>query len=139
MTLDNFKKFQSTIDKSIKWNEETIFEMETKLGKLYQDVLNLLFAERVIYENMITEKNELYGKFLHDVKFSIKSQYKYDTKAEIDSQINREPEYKKLCIDLNLQGAMIEYMDNTLKNISSISYQIRDYIKWKMFKSGASF
>lgn len=137
MTLEDFKKLKKYIHEQIKWDEDNLLEMEQKLSVLYQEVQDVLTNQRLLYENLLLEKDQIYGKLYESFKFE--SVRQWDTKNEIDSQIKSNHKYYEKALECNQLAVIVEYLENTLKNISSIGYQIRDFIKYKIFQSGRDF
>lgn len=137
MEIEKFKKFRKEIDTLIQWTEPDILTMEQRLGTLYQEVLKVQYTEREVYENMISDRKKLYGKLYHKVKYE--HDYNYDTKSEIETQVLSNDEYHALSIRINQQAAMMEYIEGTLKNITAIPFQIKEYIHWKIHITGGSF
>lgn len=134
MKVDDFKRLKVIIENKLEWSEDDIFQIEQRLGSFFQEIQGILFQQRIEYENLCTKKDHLYGNLYK--KYKYKDDYSWDTKGEIESQIKSDRSYVDLCVERNKQGAIIEYLEGTLKNISSIQFQIRDFIAYKKFKAG---
>ena len=137
MEINQFKKFQKQIKSQLNWDEESMLDMEKKLGKFYQELLDVQFVERKEYEDLVSKQKAKYGEVYHKVKYL--NDFNYESKNEIDTQVHCDEDYMKLCYRLNQQGAIIEYIEGTLKNITGVPYQIRDYQKWVFYKNGVTF
>jgi hypothetical protein len=65
---------------------------------------------------LLTEKDRIYGTLYEKFKYNCNKEW--DSKAEIESQIKKEKEYIDIVIKINRQQVIVEYLENTLKNIT---------------------
>ena len=137
MELETFKKLKKITNERLLWTEETILETEKNLSKFYQEYQDVFSTEKLEHLDLITEKERIYGVLYE--KFKYNDNKEWDSKAEIESQIKKQKEYTDICIKINRQQVIVEYLENTLKNITNISYNVREFIKWKMFLAGNSY
>jgi TorA maturation chaperone TorD len=137
MKLKNFEKLQGIIKRSIIWEEEDIESMEQKLGKMYQNLTNIFFKEKLLTDDLQTELKKKYSEVFIDLKE--KSNRAYDSKYEIETVINSNDDYYKLCLEFNKQRAILDWLEKTLDNLNNIKFEIKDYMNWKLFKSGMKF
>lgn len=137
MDLKKFEELQKVIDKNIVWEEDTIEDMEKKLGKMYQNLTNIFFKEKVLTDDLHTELKKIYSEKFIELK--TKSNRAYDTKHEVDTVINSDEDYYSKSLEFNKQKAILDWIEKTMDNLNNIKFEIKDYMNWKLFKSGMKF
>ena len=137
MKLKNFEKLQGIIKRAVIWDEDTIEEMEKKLGKMYQNLTNIFFKEKLLTDDLQTELKKMYSDLFIELK--TKSNRAYDTKHEVDTVINSNEDYYRKTLEFNKQKAILKWIEKTMDNLNNIKFEIKDYMNWKLFKSGMKF
>lgn len=137
MKLKNFEKLQGIIKRAVIWDEDTIEEMEKKLGKMYQNLTNIFFKEKLLTDDLQTELKKMYSDLFIELK--TKSNRAYDTKHEVDTVINSNEDYYRKTLEFNKQKAILDWIEKTMDNLNNIKFEIKDYMNWKLFKSGMKF
>ena len=137
MDLEQFKNLQEIIEKQLEWDEENILEMEKKLGKIFQRLTDIFFKVKVTVDNLDLDIKKMYSDLYVSLKQT--SKISFDNNNKIDNYINSDQAYYNLNVEFNTKKAMLDWIEKTLSNINNVKFEIKDFMNWKMFKSGASF
>ena len=137
MNLEKFKELQKVIEDNISWDEHNIEEMERKLGKMYQNLTNIYFKEKLLTDDLSVELKKLYSEIFIDLKENAKRSY--DSKYEIENVINSNNDYYKMSLEFNQQKAILDWIESTRDNLNNIKFEIKDFMNWKLFKNGMKF
>ena len=73
-----------------------------------------------------TDKDKLYGDLYHEYKF--KSDFQLDNRGEIDVYIKANDKYYNKCLEYQTQEIIVKYIEETLQNITTTGYRIKNYV-----------
>lgn len=134
MTTVDFEKLQQVAEKQIQFDKDNLQGKLTDLPRLYQGYLRILIKEQKELSALKNKLDERFGQLYQLYKFE--STYRWESKNEIESQINSDQSYIQLKIKYQEQDSVVNYLSITLDNIKSMSFQIRSYIDYEKFLNG---
>lgn len=59
-----------------------------------------------------------------------------NTKEEYQNMINTDPAYFEIADISNLTSMVIDYIDETIANLKSRQFEVKNYIEWQKFQHG---
>ncbi len=120
-------------------DEDTIFEaahIQTMILRNSNNIskwLGILSIEGVKQRTLLLELNHYYsGRYKH---FRWDSEYEC-ARAEIPIMINGDPEYIRRKKVLEISKQKLDLIEGTLKSLSGLGFNIRNFIEWEKIKSG---
>lgn len=134
MTVEEFNKLKVIIEKDTTLEESKMLETSIKLPSLYQKYLSIYMNEVNILKTMRADQENNYGTLLK--KFKYEDSYKWDTKAEIESQISGDSKYHERKLLIAKQEFMVDYLEKTLENIQRMGFSVKNWIEIKKFLVG---
>lgn len=134
MTPADFEKLQKITETKITFEKHSLLGKLTEIPVLYQTYLRILMKEQKELNDLKSKQEVLYGQLYQTYKFE--STYRWETKNEIESQINSDPSYTSIKAQYQDQEVVVNYLSITLDNIKSMSFQIRAYIDYEKFLNG---
>ena len=134
MTPADFEKLQKITEQKVTFEKHNLLGKLTELPVLYQTYLRILINEQKELNELKSKQDIIYGQLYQTYKFE--SQYRWDTKNEIESQINADSTYNSIRSSCMEQESVVNYLSITLDNIKSMSFQIRSYIDYEKFLNG---
>lgn len=99
----------------------------TKYKKLYLD-------QRGILKNINIEIKKTRAKKYHHYKFD--GDFRLDTATEINIYVDGNDEMCYLNVLLDKQELIVEFLSDTVSNISKMSYLIRSYVDLEKMRNG---
>ena len=133
MTDIELEKLKKLIDSQLEINEDNLQESIQKTCIRKQTYQSILLRETKELVNKTQDLDILYSKLYHQYKFE--SSYNY-TGKEIEGMISGDATYSKLVKEINTQKALINFLEKTIDNFTSLSFQIKNLIEWKKFQAG---
>ena len=134
MKKEDFEKLKKLTESKIKFSEEVISQKLIEIPLMYCTYLDLFVRENKELANLKLKKDSLYSDIYKNLKFY--SPERWETKNEIESQMFSNPNYKLVVSEINDQQEIVTYLEQTLENIKSLSYNIKHYIEWTKFQNG---
>lgn len=134
MMMDDFKKLKKVVEKDLKWSRDTAQDKEVQLSTLYSKYLEVYIGQAYIRRKLELKKDKIYGKLYHKYKFDF--EFQLDTKAEVESYIKADDEYYKIALEVANQQMITNYIEEVLKEINTIGFNIKDYIELEKLKRG---
>ena len=135
MTEEKFKQYRDYFNNLLVFsdNENKLNELTRQLPQIYQTAIGIFSDQLKETKDTMTMRDETYGKLYK--KFKDNHNRNYTTK-EIDIMIKADPLYKKIAYDLNNQEMYLDYMKQTIDNIKSIQWNVKNYMDIKKFYTG---
>jgi hypothetical protein len=140
------EKIRDMVAKDLSLNETELDTESIKIPQLHNKYLNLLFDEKLLlktneanYSTMKRMKWEYYsGKMSQEKLYELGwEQFNYKIlKADLDKYLDSDTELIELSMKVAYQKEKVSYLDNIIKAISSMQWNIRNAIEWKKFISG---
>jgi len=134
MTPEDFKKLKKLVEKDLKWEKETAQDKEIQLSGLYAKYLDAFITQANIRRKLELKRERLFGKLYHKYKFEF--QFQLDSKSEVESYIKSDEEYYEASLELVNQQMITDYLEEVLKEINTIGFNIKDYIELEKLKRG---
>jgi len=127
MNLEKFKVLKTKVEIDLFVDESNAAEKSLKFSSLYSKYLSLYMQELRLLKNILTEKDKLYGELYH--KFKFKNDYQLDSSKEIDTYVRSDESFYQKCLDFQNQEIVVNYLEQTLQNITNTGYRIKNYIE----------
>lgn len=141
MTKEDFDKLKKQVELEMKLDPSNITAKSISLSNLNYELLAILSNQKRLLNSMKIERDRVYGKLYHYYKFGRLEgrenfAFSLDSKSEIESYIKSDDVYYKLAISLSQQEIIVDYLDQIIKSINSINYNIRNYVELQKFTKG---
>lgn len=134
MTNEDFIKLQQETEKKISFDSTNITSKISEVPKLHSTYLRILLEEKKELDKLENTLNRVYATKYEYYKFN--HTYRYDTKTEIESQINADNVYIANKERYTTQQKVVDYLDGVLGIIRSLSFQHKNYIEIQKFLNG---
>lgn len=135
MLSDNeFEELQNFLEEELTFSESNISLKTMKLAAMQQKLIRLLGSLTKEKADIETKLDELYGTLYRFYKFE--SEYRWDTKTEIESQIYSDKKYVPIKTKLNNIISQITVVGKSLDSLKDISYHIKNYIDFQKLMNG---
>ena len=135
MNIEQFKLLKEKFESDLELNEDNVMEKSLKFSSLYSKCLNFYLQEVKILKTILIEKDKVYGELYHKFKFNPdkEPQYNYtlDSHKELDIYVKSHDDYYKKALQYQNQELIVKYLEETLKNIDSTGYRIKNFIEFK--------
>jgi len=137
MDSEKFAKLKKIIDKEVSFNEQNASEKVYLSSQYYQKYLDIYTNECLELEDLKLDMNKVYGERLHHYKYN--HSYEWDSQAQLTAKIHSDQKYIDVAQKFNRQKIIVDYLEKTLKNISGMTYAIREFRELKLFFSGRNY
>jgi len=131
----NIAQLQEMIKKDIALDSKNLSKTIIQIPSFYAKYLVLLQREQLnctrIQSEYDSKYKERYMFYRNDFNVILKN------KAEIDVLINGDEEMSEIKDRLFLSKNICETIESAMKQISGMSFLIKDYIEWEKFQQGA--
>jgi delta 1-pyrroline-5-carboxylate dehydrogenase len=77
------------------------------------------------------KKEVKYAELYRYFKFSANE--RWDTKSEIEAQMYSDIQFQSIISDINTQQEIVTFLEQTLDNIKTLSFAVRNHIDWQKF------
>ena len=129
----NWAKLRKEISDFLIITEENVLHKNLEIPSFYHRMLSIFIAETQKYQKLKLELEFEFGKLWDLNKKSSAYDYKI---SELEYIINSDVNYNKLRIKAMNQKIIAEYMENAIKCISQMSYNINNYKEIKKHLDG---
>lgn len=136
------------VEKDLSLDETELDHESMKIPQIHGKYLNLLFDEKLLFKQKeanyaITKrlKWEYYGGKLDKTKLDEMGWDQFDYKilrADIDKYLDSDTDLIDLSLKVAYQKEKVTYLENVIKTINSLQWNIRNAIEWKKFTHGAN-
>lgn len=134
MDLEKYKELKLKVENDLVVNETNAAEKSLAFARLYSKYTSLYLQELRLLKKMATEKDKLYGELYHEFKF--KSDFQLDNRNEIDIYVKANERYYNKCLAFQNQEIVVKYLEETLQNITTTGYRIKNYVDLLKLKMG---
>jgi hypothetical protein len=122
---------------------DDLITTNSKIPYLYDKYLKLLITNRLELTRKKQEYSKLY-KDKHEYYTGKKSPQTYKEKpfdikvlkGDLPIYLNADDDLAKMNEGIEYQKAKIEFLEQTLKNISNKSFACKNYIEWEKLQNG---
>lgn len=134
MTLEEFKKLKTVIEKDLTLTKENVLLKNIEIPKLYSKYLDIFSILLKKYKSLFRKSEILYKNKYHYYKYDFK--YDLKNKSEIDLYVEGDKDYIELKKQVDESELMLKYVEKTLNNINTMSYNIKNFIEYTKFLNG---
>jgi hypothetical protein len=123
---------QATIDTAI--TDDNLSEYTLSVPAITTKWLRYLSEERIMFEALeidMAVKRKARGHY-----YRFDSDFKFKDKAHYDELIRGDATLNKIKAKLVLSAEAINFIEGVIKTLNNASFNIGNYIKWQMFKTG---
>lgn len=138
MTEEKFKKIKDFFTDALQFDESErgLVKLTRMIPNYYQLAIDNYTEQLRYVSELKLEKDRIYSEgFQH---YKVKQNRDYTAK-EIEIIMDGSPQYVDLCRELIKQEMYCNYLEHTVNNIKSISFQVNNYINVKKFFQGDSY
>ncbi len=136
------------VEKDLSLDETELDHESMRIPQIHGKYLNLLFDEKLLLKQReanyaITKrlKWEYYGGKLDKTKLDEMGWDQFDYKilrADIDKYLDSDTDLIDLSLKVVYQKEKVTYLENIIKTVNSLQWNIRNAIEWKKFTHGAT-
>ena len=136
------------VEKDLSLDETELDHASMRIPQIHGKYLNLLFDEKLLLKQReanyaITKrlKWEYYGGKLDKTKLDEMGWDQFDYKilrADLDKYLESDTDLIDLGLKVTYQKEKVTYLENVIKAINSLQWNIRNAIEWKKFTHGAT-
>jgi len=132
------KKYKALRDEGladIKYNKSDLgksFDTTEKIMKWLAHRAQWLQLHHSFEYNRMRAWKKSYEYYKTDYQFTL------NTKEEYNIMINTDPSYSEPADLATLTSQIIDYIDDTIANLKSRQFEIKNYIEWRRFQAGLS-
>jgi hypothetical protein len=138
MTEERFKKLKDFFDDVLQFGEtdKTLTTLTRSMPNIYQQAISFYTDQLRVVQEMRLEKDRIYSE---GFKYYKEKQNRDYTAKDIDVLMDSNTGYVDICRELAKQEMYCNYLEHTINNIKSISFNINNYINVKKFFQGDSY
>jgi hypothetical protein len=142
MTL---REYRSVVPKDLAFDMGNLDHESARTAQVHNKYLNFYLDEQSKLEAMMRAFAILrHSKSLYYLGKADPEVYKekpFDLKvrpikSEIEQWLSVDPEIQAADIEIKEQERILKYLNDTVKQINNRGYEIKDMIKWMLFKNG---
>lgn len=129
----NLEYYTSLADEDLDFNEANFEEKLRKVPVIHSKWLRFLYGESNKLERMkATLSKEYRKKYLY-----YKEDYDHNVKENhLTYFIESDEDYNKKMLATNIQLNKVNFIENIIKKLNGVSFDMGNYIKWKKFING---
>lgn len=135
MNKEDFEALKIMSEKRVQYTEDN---MQTKLREiplLYQEFLRYQSVQLKEKIDLDLQLEEIFGERFKYYKFD--DSYNWGSKTEIESRVYCDKLYIDKKRECEQQNIVIKYIEETLANIKSMGYSIRNEIEYLKYQAGS--
>ena len=129
-----FIQLQKRIIKDIELTKDNVQEKILELPILYTKYRKLYFEQRRILKNISNEIKQTKKERYHYYKFS--AGFRLDSATEIKLYVDGDDELCTLRLLYDKQDGIVSFLEQTVQDISRMSYLIRSYVDLEKLRNG---
>ena len=136
------------VAKDLSLDETELDHESMRIPQIHGKYLNLLFDEKLLLKqreaNYATTKRlkwEYYGGKLDKTKLDELGWDQFDYKilrADLDKYLDSDTDLIDLSLKVTYQKEKVTYLENVIKTVNSLQWNIKNAIEWKKFTHGAT-
>ena len=131
---EKFITLQKRVLLDLKLTEDNIKQKILELPIFFTKYKKLYLDQREILKNINIDIKKTRAKKYHFYKFD--GDFKLDTATEINIYVDGDDEICQLNVMLDKQEGIVEFLNDTLSQISKMSYLIRSYVDLEKLRNG---
>jgi len=134
MTLPELNQLKLIVDKDLKFTDDNIQKKLLDYPYTFHKYLDLYIKEKRELDNLDRKKKKVYKEKYDFFKF--KNNFRLDSAKEIETYINGDEEYDKVCLEYNVQEVVVTYFVELLDMLKKSTFAMQSYIKMREFLAG---
>ncbi len=134
MTLEDLNKLKLIVDKDLKFTDDNISQKLLDYPYTFHKYLDLYIKEKRELDSLDRKKKRVYQEKYNFFKF--KNTFRLDSAKEIETYINGDEEYDKVCLEYNIQEVVVTYFVELLDMLKKSTFAMQSYIKMREFLAG---
>jgi len=137
MTEEKFAEIKKFFEDTLKFgdSDQSLTSLTRKMPQIYQTAIEMYTDQLHIVKTLAAEKDKAYSEGFKHFKFD---QNRDLSTKEIDICMDSNASYVKISRELMLQEKYCNFLEHTINNIKSVSFNINNYINVKKFFQGDS-
>lgn len=136
MTLQELNKLKPIIENKLKFTDDNISQKLLDYPYTFHEILDLYLKEKRELDALDRKKKKVYQQKYDFFKF--KNDFRLDSAKEIETYINGDDEYDKVCLEYNVQEVVVTYFVELMDMLKKMTYSMQSYIKLKSFLAGGN-
>lgn len=133
---EKFLKLQKQVNKDLKLDRDNVQDKILELPRMYTRYRKLYFDQRKILNNIDREIKKTKKRRYHYYKFGKDFEYSLDNNTERMIYVDGDDEMCELYMLYDTQEAIVEYLNDTINQITKMSYLIRSYVDLEKLRNG---
>ena len=134
MTLQELNQLKLVVDKDLKFTDDNISKKLLDYPYTFHKYLDLYIKEKRELDNLDRKKKRVYKEKYDFFKF--KNEFRLDSAKEIETYINGDDDYDKVCLEYNVQEVIVTYFVELLDMLKKSTFAMQSYIKMREFLAG---
>jgi hypothetical protein len=131
---DKFITLQKRVILDLKLTQDNVKLKILELPILFTKYKKLYLEQREILKNINIDIKKTRAKKYHHYKFD--GDFRLDTATEINIYVDGDNEMCHLNVLLDKQEGIVEFLNDTISQISKMSYLIRSYVDLEKLRNG---
>jgi len=131
MNSKEFSTLKQLTEKKITFSEDNFQSKLAEVPLLYSSYLQIFVRENKFLMELKLKKEVKYAELYRYFKFSANE--RWETKSEIEAQMYSDIQFQSIISDINTQQEIVTFLEQTLDNIKTLSFAVRNHIDWQKF------
>jgi hypothetical protein len=141
MIKEDFEKLKIYVETEFKLTESNVLQKSLQISNLLYELTSIYSKESKLLKIQQIEKDKFYGELYRyyrygEMKGRPNFQQSLSTKSEIDPYIESDELYYKIALEVAGQEVIVNYLEQIVKSINSLGYNIKNYIDLQKFNKG---
>ena len=134
-TEERFISLQKRVLIDLKLTPDNVQQKILELPIIYTKYKKLYLEQRRLLKNINNDIKRTRAKRYHYYKFD--GDFRLDNATEINIFVDGDDELCEINLILDNQDAIVEFLKETVSNITKMSYLIRSYVDLEKLRNGA--
>ena len=131
MNSKEFNTLKQITETKLTFSEDNFQSKLAEVPLLYSRYLQIFVNENKNLMELKLKKEVKYADLYRYYKFSANE--RWDTKSEIEAQMYSDQQFQSIISDINSQQEIVTFLEQTLDNIKTLSFAVRNHIDWQKF------
>ena len=131
MNSKEFNTLKQITETKLTFSEDNFQSKLAEVPLLYSRYLQIFVNENKNLMELKLKKEVKYADLYRYYKFSANE--RWDTKSEIEAQMYSDLGFQSIISDINTQQEIVTFLEQTLDNIKTLSFAVRNHIDWQKF------
>ena len=131
MNSKEFNTLKQITETKLTFSEDNFQSKLAEVPLLYSRYLQIFVNENKNLMELKLKKEVKYADLYRYFKYSANE--RWDTKSEIEAQMYSDIQFQSIISDINTQQEIVTFLEQTLDNIKTLSFAVRNHIDWQKF------